>query len=124
MQWIVTGIGINFTDPGFPEELRDVAGALFTAQPPITRNRLAAEIINRMLDKPCDSKIVPAGYKRRLMMLGSLVTVSGMGEPFEATALDIDGTGRLIVKKGDGEVISLFAGEVSLSKIKVPAKNY
>ena len=50
--FIIQGIGINFSTPAsdFPIELQKVAGSLFEENPaPITRNRLTAEIINRIL---------------------------------------------------------------------------
>jgi len=50
--FIIQGIGINFSTPAsdFPIELQKVAGSLFEENPAqITRNRLTAEIINRIL---------------------------------------------------------------------------
>jgi len=50
--FIILGIGVNFNTPisEFPEELKHIAGSLFEAKsPPVTRNRLAAEIINRII---------------------------------------------------------------------------
>jgi len=52
IQCLILGIGINFDTPAseFPKELQQTAGSLFDTQPaPITRNQLAAEIINRIL---------------------------------------------------------------------------
>jgi BirA family biotin operon repressor/biotin-[acetyl-CoA-carboxylase] ligase len=117
MQWMVAGIGINFQTPdtGFPEDIKHTAGSVFSgAKPTITRNRLAAEITNRMLvfeDRWEDKPIFPE-YKKRLMMLGEKVIVTGLNKPFEATAIDIDDTGRLMVKKEDGEILSLASGEI------------
>ncbi|MCL2167372.1 MAG: hypothetical protein FWH49_08825 [Clostridiales bacterium] len=71
-----------------------------------------------------DSKPVLAEYKKRLMMLGSRVVVSGQRESFEATAIDIDDTGRLIVKKDNGETLTLSSGEVSLTGIAGAASGY
>jgi len=51
LQWLVVGIGINFdTDVSlFPPELKDRASSLFKpGRAPITKNRLIAEIINRI----------------------------------------------------------------------------
>jgi BirA family biotin operon repressor/biotin-[acetyl-CoA-carboxylase] ligase len=123
IRWIIVGIGVNFTEPpsGFPEELRDIAGSVFVNEPPITKDRLAAEIANRVaaLDNVSGGEVILSEYRRRLMILNRRVTVSGMGEPFEATALDIDGQGRLIVRKECGGEMMLCAGEVSLSRITV-----
>jgi len=51
-QWIVVGIGVNYSTlaTDFPEELRHIAGSVFGLDtPPTTRNHLAAEILNRFL---------------------------------------------------------------------------
>ena len=119
MQWIVLGIGINFITPaaGFPEEIRHIAGSVFSeSKPTITRNQLVAEIVNRVLNfnHKCDNKTMLAEYKKRLMMIGKKIVIAGMNEPFEATAIDIDDIGLLIVRKDNGEVLSLSAGEVRL----------
>lgn len=116
--WIVAGIGINFSTSAtaFPEELREIAGAVFTrGNPPVTRNRLAAEVVNRIMDPENQSDLTDR-YKKRLMMLGKTVLVTGAGvtEPYEATAVDIDGAGRLVVKKDNGETLSLSSGEIRI----------
>ena len=141
LQWIVTGIGVNFTTPksGVPEELAQIVGSVFSddmsddidsddidsKNPPITRNHLAAEIINRMaaLDtdkKNCDEQSLLAKYKSRLMMLGEKITVTGSaGAPstYEATALDIDETGRLLIQNNNGEILAISSGEVSVRRV-------
>jgi len=119
IQWIVVGIGINFTtsDTEFPEEIRHIAGSIFLdKRPNITRNTLAAGIINRILnlENDYDSELTLSKYKNRLMMLGKKVTVTGLKEVFEAIVIDIDDEARLIVRKDNGEITSLFTGEVSI----------
>jgi len=114
--WMVVGIGVNFTTPaaGFPENLQKIVGTVFEDAPPTTRNHLAGEIINRILssEKHADAQIL-AKYKERLIMLGKNISVLA-NPPYEATALDIDDTGRLIVKTHTGEIVSLFSGEISI----------
>jgi BirA family biotin operon repressor/biotin-[acetyl-CoA-carboxylase] ligase len=119
-QWIVVGIGVNFNTPlsAFPEEFREIAGSLFGDgdSPTITRNRLIAEIANRLLGSEYDGESLIAAYKSRLM-LGCRVAVSSpqsREESYTATAVDIDEIGRLIVRKDDGEESVLCSGEISL----------
>ena len=121
MQWIVVGIGINFvaSKNSFPEELQETAGAIFFDQPAtIPRNRLIAEIINGIMafDENQKREEVFAEYRKRLMMLGQKVVITGFTGSFAATALDIDENGRLLVQKENKEIEALSAGEVSLSK--------
>lgn len=120
IQWIVLGIGINFTmpDSGFPEELKNIAGAIFSgSKPTITRNHLISELINQISEfqKEWGSKNVFLQYKKRLFILGKRVVVTELGGlSFDGIAVDIDDTGRLIIKKECGKTLSLSAGEVSL----------
>ena len=119
-KYIVVGVGVNFTTPkaGYPEEIAQCAGSIFReSEPDITRNRLAAEIINRLLDTiyNCDKQATLTEYKKRLIMLGKKVTVTEMHESFEATVVEIDETGGLIVKKKTGELKTLISGEISMS---------
>jgi len=115
-QWIVVGIGINFSRPegNFPQDLQEVAGTVFEeSNPPTTRNHLIAEVVNRMVFSEGgygDTEML-AHYKQRMFMLGERVSVTRGSEQFEAVALDIDQGGQLIVR-ADGEVLSLTAGEV------------
>jgi BirA family biotin operon repressor/biotin-[acetyl-CoA-carboxylase] ligase len=114
-QWIVAGIGINLSTPAFPDDLRHIAGSVLDAGTvPVTRNRLASEVINRFVGGCGGEREMLADYKRRLFMLGKPVMVAGVNESYEAVAVDIDGSGRLIVKKGNGETLSLSSGEITI----------
>ena len=123
IQWIVVGIGVNVSTPAtdFPEELRQIAGPVFPLNcPSATRNRLAAEIVNRLAVAGSQSseKEILENYKQRMFILGTVVSVTGSGEPYEALALDIDDIGRLIVKRDNGELIPLSSGEIRI-QVKV-----
>jgi len=122
-QPVIVGIGVNFSTPQteFPESIRDSAGSLFMGgKPTITRNRLVAEIINRMLaiKEQFDISVTFNEYKKRLMVLDKKIVVTGFDESYEAIAIDIDDTGRLIVKKESGEVLALFSGEISIGEVE------
>ena len=117
--WIVLGIGMNISiaPESFPAELQSLATSVFPGgAPPGARNRLAAELINRLLGReryPKEQDILSA-YKSRLMMLNREVTVFQGEKSFRATALDIDSLGRLLVRKPTGEALALSAGEIRL----------
>lgn len=101
----------------FPEDLRLIAGSIFpNGNPSTTRNHLAAEIINRIVisENQYGKKEILNRYKKRLMMIGKRVLVTGARETFEAMAIDIDDLGQLVVKKDSGETLSLSAGEISI----------
>ena len=83
---------------------------------PGVRNKLSAEIINRILGfeiPPQETEIFEA-YKKRLMVLGKKITVIQNQEEFGATAVDIDAAGHLMVKKESGETIALVSGEIRM----------
>jgi len=117
MRWAVVGIGVNFdtAETDFPDELKNIAGSVFSGDNPgITRDQFAYGIIGHMMDfesYSCKEKIL-GEYKKRLMILGKRVVISGFEETYEAIAVDIDDMGRLIVKKGDGEISALSSGEI------------
>ncbi len=53
LQWIVVGIGINFSSDisEFPDDIKEKATSIFPdGNPTITRNQLVAEILNRILN--------------------------------------------------------------------------
>lgn len=117
INYAIVGIGINLTVPegGFPEEIKDIAGALGTDE---IRNELIAEIINSFIyyyrRLPDNSYITQ--YRKRLFFLDQQITVMQGDTAFTATAVDVDNMCRLIIER-DGERQLLNAGEISV-KIK------
>lgn len=115
---VIPGIGLNVTTlpQAFPAALRATAGSLYPdGHAETTRNRLAAEIINRMLpDAVCPSTDFLARYRDRLFMLGTEITVQHGLERYAARAVDIDRHGHLLVQKEDGSLHTLASGEISV----------
>jgi len=118
-QWIVLGIGINFNTPAqdFPNELRRIVSSIYSDESPnTTRNYLAAKIINKILGENTFSneEELFKKYKEFLFILGKKMVVNSPQGNYEATPIDINPVGHLIVKKADEEILTLSSGEVSI----------
>ncbi len=147
IEHIVLGIGINYSTAAsdFPEELRETAGSLFgnrqvesadgradnrphagiAADNAVTRNRLAAEVINQILliNENLESGNYIREYKERSFVLGKevlIIPAGGMGngrnqsEVIRVLTLDIDEEGGLVVRYRDGSIHTLSSGEISI----------
>ena len=115
---IVIGIGINFkngTEP-FPAEIAGIAGTFFGENPPVSRNRFAAQVVNELLTILPDlsKREFLKEYRERSILIGEEIVYSRGNEKFAATAEDIDGDGALVVRYEDGRVEALNSGEVSV----------
>ena len=111
---IIVGAGVNISTRDFPPEIADTAGSLKSS---VTRNKLAAGIISRLLDytAEADSKRILSDYRRRSAALGETVTFMRNGELITALATDINDAGNLIVQTPNGtEVLKL--GEISIRR--------
>ena len=138
------GINFVTEEAGFPKELQHTAGSLFELEEladinaslnkknsgkksPVTRNHLIAELINRIINKKntIDEKNMIEKYKEKMYLFGKQVIVRNIhpsdsfevtsyNKDYEATVVDIDNQGRLIVKNKDGSVSVLSSGEVSI----------
>ena len=118
---VVVGIGINVYPPreGFPEELKDIAGTVFSHSEIGKRNQLAAEIINRFMGYYRDSGDMDyvSEYIKRSIVPGKEIEVSVHGTVRRAQALAIDDTCGLMVRYEDGSAETLRFGEVSIKEV-------
>lgn len=118
MPHIVVGIGVNVNAPmgGFPEDIKDKAAAL-PDKANVTRNMLAAEIVNE-LDEilvGLKEKTFLKEYREKSCLIGKKVTVIPVcREEFDASVLEINDDAHLVVVKEDGEKVTLSSGEVSI----------
>lgn len=121
---IIIGIGVNCStrDDEFPEDIRQTAGALSA---PVSRNKLAAFIINHLrhiLNHIGEGPypVFMDEYRRRSMVLRKDIKVfnnftnSGSDEYLKAKAIDISDDGGLIVIYEDGRKDTLTTGEISI----------
>lgn len=116
LDYIIVGIGLNITTPEeiFPGKLKKIAGSISSNS--ISRNRIAAEIINNFdrLILADDAGNLIEEYKGFSLILGKKISFARCGETFAGTATDINSEGNLIVKLESGETVTLKSGEVSL----------
>ena len=118
LSYAVVGIGVNALEPagGFPEELRDIAGAVFPERSlPELRCRLAAEILDRLW-RYCGGETLQDcfnAYRSRSLVLGQEVELLSPGkEPERALVLDLERDYALRVRLSDGSERRVLSGEV------------
>ena len=118
IQYAVVGIGLNLYEEegGYPPELREIAGGLYRNQREaegVNRNRLAAEIVNCLLDETRELKLLPE-YLDRNMIPGHRIQILDGQQSRSAYAVAICQDGRLKVREEDGSETLLAYGEVSV----------
>ena len=117
MQYVVLGIGVNVGPMNFPPELEDIATSLSNeCGREVFRSRFCAELLNEInaLYPQLETGAFMAEYRARSNVIGRRVVVLRGDERCSATALDIDENGSLIVRRDDGEMLTLHSGEISL----------
>ena len=109
---IIIGIGINISTTDFPEELCDTATSL---RKDIDKSRLCAVVTDNLIDmqKTISDKSFIDKYKTYSMVLQKEITYTENGITKEATAIDIDKDGSLVIKTIDG-IKKLSTGEITV----------
>lgn len=118
LEYAVLGIGVNVFPPreGFPDELRELAGSVFTQPCSDGKNRLTAAILNRLMayyTAPEKARYVQA-YRARSLVIGKDIQVLSPEGTKSAHALDVDEDCHLIVRYDDGRIENLSYGEISI----------
>ena len=119
LDYVIIGIGINFTTYRFPDELSDSACAIFENTPfTFSRNRLISEIINQFFPiiEAIDDETHISDYKKRSNILGEEIEIISKNETFFAKAVDIDKNGCLMIENKDQRISKLNTGEISIRK--------
>ena len=119
LHYAIVGIGINIRPPegDFPEELRSIAGALPAASGEDLRCRLAAAVLDRLMDfyDKLPGEDCYEAYRGRSCLLGRAINILPLGsEPIPATAIDVEPDFSLRVRLADGTEKILSSGEVSV----------
>lgn len=122
LEYIVLGVGINAYEPqnGFPEDIVGIAGAVFEKAIDDGKNRLAAAFLNHFMEcyQEENHSCYAQEYRNRSLVIGREVTVISGGMQRGATALDVDGDCRLIVRYKDGSIQALSSAEVSIRPVQ------
>jgi BirA family biotin operon repressor/biotin-[acetyl-CoA-carboxylase] ligase len=114
-RYVILGVGVNLYTEEFPPELSGVAGALLPAAGGL-RNALAAAMLEELYavaTRPEDGGWLET-YRSRSLCLGRAVTYTENREEFCGIAEEIDGRGRLWIRREDGGRVCLGSGEISL----------
>lgn len=117
---VILGIGINVFAPenGFPDEIKETAGALFSEKTIGLREKLAAEIVKNLMKRYAFIGLddAPEQYRKRCITIGKDVRVipSGGGESRNAFCIDVLDNYHLTVRYDNGTTEELSSGEVSV----------
>lgn len=115
IEGVVVGIGVNISEPknGFPNELKDIAGAISKSYSIDERNALIKEILESF-DKNITSVDLINKYRNLSTVIGKDVKVITPVNTFNSKAIEIDDDFGLTVVTADGEKITLRSGEISI----------
>ncbi len=113
------GINVNFDARDHPE-IRDIATSLRTELGrEVERESLLAAYLFRFEELYAAAKMGESPlerWKQRLMTLGQQVHASWPGGEADGTAEDVDEDGALLVRSGDGTLLRVEAGDVTLRR--------
>ena len=119
LDYAIVGVGINvcIPDGGFPDNIKDIATAIFDKQTDSINKRsiLIANLLDYFMEyyKDFKSKSYVKEYIERSMIIGKTITVIEGSKTSVAKAIDIDKNCRLKVQFEDGTTKWLSSGEVS-----------
>ena len=123
--FVVVGIGVNVNHvPGdFPEELSEKATSLRLAagpdSPPLDRQMVAVALLRNLEELyrqlPTDFPAIVTEAESRSVLLGKRVAFRDGDGDFTGIAQGLEPDGRLRVCRGDGSVLALSAGEVTVA---------
>lgn len=124
IEQVVIGVGINVNCRSFAEEISrtatslwQVAGTEFACEDLIGRVLEQFEHYYEKFAEKCDMSTIMGEYVEKLVNVEKEVRVLDPRGEYTAVALGINEQGELLVKKEDGTVDAVYAGEVSVRGI-------
>lgn len=124
INYLVIGIGINVNMRSFPEEIADKANSLYMASGQ-TFSRAELVVCCMKYFEECygrfaaseDLRNLREDYESLLINKGEQVRVLDPGHEYIGKALGINERGELLVEREDGQITTVYAGEVSVRGI-------
>ncbi len=113
------GININFDARAYPEIADTATSVSAELGQAVAREAVLAEFLNAFEDvyvAASRGADIRGAWREKLVTLGQRVRVTFAGGAEEGTADDVDADGSLIVRRDDGTVVAIPAGEVTLRK--------
>lgn len=124
VEQIVIGVGMNVSTESFPEELKERATSLFIeTEKHFSREEIITAMMNcfeedyKTFLSTCDLSQLLEQYKQFSATIGQKVRVLDSKGEYTGQAVDVDAAGQLLVRKEDGQVVNVFAEEVSVRGI-------
>ena len=118
VDFAIVGIGINVWAPkdNFPEDIKNIAGALLDYNDEDIKQKLIDEILTEFAKEypVLAKKQYLKEYKERSILLDKEITYLDNGIQKFATVLDIDKNFGLVVKDDKNNLYTLSTGEVSV----------
>lgn len=118
---VVIGVGINVNIESFPEEIKATAtslrmetGTSFKRAPLIVETMRQFEKNYEQFVRCHDLSFLREEYNGLLVNLGKDVMIHDARGAYQAMALGINEKGELLVRREDGSVETIYAGEVSV----------
>lgn len=121
INYVVTGTGINVNLAEIPEGLEEIATSLLLETGHTFRRAEVIEAVARRFAENYESFMktrdlsgLQEAYNKILVNKDQAVRVLDQTAPYEGTALGINDRGELLVRRADGTVSEVYAGEVSV----------
>lgn len=118
LDFAVLGVGINLFEPkgSFPEELKSIAGAVFSEEIPDIKEQFVAEFLNEFykLYKNLGTASFMNEYRKKCFVLGKEISVVSDGNIRKGIAKSIDENARLEVEFSDNHTEFIGSGEISI----------
>ncbi len=118
LDFAVLGVGINLVKPedDFPEDIKEIASAVFENDREDLKERFVADFLNEFfcIYKELNKKSFMNEYRKKCFCLGKEITVIKGETKKKATAISVDENARLEVEFTDESREFLSSGEISI----------